>query len=198
MLRKFLKIIYIKLIKKYYKSFYSLSIGRNTVIHRPKKLEGARNIYIGNNSFIGSDAWLATFPTYHGIKYSPKIIIEDNVSIGRYANITAIDQITIKSGCLISEFFYTSDHSHGYDPSLGIYPAEQQLFSKGKVTIGPGCFIGFRVCVMPGVNIGKGCVVGSNSVVTKDLPDFTIAVGVPAKAIKRFNFDTKTWVNIEL
>lgn len=195
MIRKILKSLYILLCRNYYKIFYSLTLGENSVIHRPKKLEGGKDIRIGKNSFIGSDSWLATFPVYHGVHYTPEIVIEDNVSIGRYANITAINQIIIKKGCLISEFFYTSDHTHGYDPSLGIYPAEQPLFSKGKVVIGSGCFIGFRVCVMPGVSIGKGCVIGSNSVVTKDLPDYSMAVGVPAKVIKKYNFDNKSWEN---
>jgi lipopolysaccharide O-acetyltransferase len=45
------------------------------------------------------------------------------------------------------------------------------------------------------VNIGRGVVVGAGAVVTSDLPEYTVAVGIPARVIKKFNFDSKKWTN---
>jgi acetyltransferase-like isoleucine patch superfamily enzyme len=86
-----------------------------------------------------------------------------------------------------------SDHTHGYDPIPGKFPLDQDLFSKGPVILEAACFIGYRVSVMPGVRIGKGCVIGSHSVVTKNIPDYCMAAGVPAKIIKKYNFNTLRW-----
>ena len=63
-------------------------------------------------------------------------------------------------------------------------PYERTIFSKGKVVIGNYVWLGNNVCVMPGITIGDGVVVGANSVVTKDIPPYCVAAGVPAKIIK--------------
>ena len=68
--------------------------------------------------------------------------------------------------------------------------------SKGPVEIGENCFIGIRVSILQGVKLGRGCVVASHSVVTKSFPDFTMIAGIPAKAIKKFNFQTNNWESI--
>lgn len=57
----------------------------------------------------------------------------------------------------------------------------------GQVTIGDDCWIGGNVTIMPGVTIGKGCTVGSGSIVTKDIPDFSVAIGNPARVVKKVN-----------
>lgn len=54
----------------------------------------------------------------------------------------------------------------------------------GNVTIGDDCWIGGNTTIMPGVTIGKGCTIGAGSVVTRSIPDFSVAVGSPAKVIK--------------
>ena len=65
----------------------------------------------------------------------------------------------------------------------------------GEVEIGEGSWIGEGVCVI-GAKIGRHCVVGANAVVTKDIPDNTVAVGVPAKVIKKWDEESKTWKSI--
>lgn len=57
----------------------------------------------------------------------------------------------------------------------------------GSVTIGDDCWIGGNTTIMPGVTIGKGCTIGAGSIVTKSIPDFSVAVGSPAKVIKKVN-----------
>lgn len=65
------------------------------------------------------------------------------------------------------------------------------------VNIEEGCWLGQRVCVMPGVTIGARSIIGAASVVTKSIPPYSIAVGSPAKVIKQWNFEKRIWENLK-
>lgn len=65
-----------------------------------------------------------------------------------------------------------------------------------NVHIGDGSWLGTHVVIAGNITIGKHCVIGANSVVTKDIPDYSVAVGIPAKVVKRYNFDTKCWERV--
>jgi lipopolysaccharide O-acetyltransferase len=69
----------------------------------------------------------------------------------------------------------------------------QPLISKGPVKIGPSCFLGYRVAVLPGVSLGAHCVVGAHSVVTRSFPPYSMLAGVPARIIRRFNPSNNVW-----
>ena len=73
-------------------------------------------------------------------------------------------------------------YNHGIEPGKLIQ--EQPLYSKGDIIVGDDAWLGFGVIVLDGVRIGKGAVVGAGSVVTEDIPDGGIAVGVPARVVK--------------
>jgi acetyltransferase-like isoleucine patch superfamily enzyme len=81
-----------------------------------------------------------------------------------------------------------------FGPNVSIYTATHETDIQSRrdnieyakpITIGNDCWIGGNVVVLPGVNIGKGCTIGSGSVVTKDIPDWSVAVGSPARVIKK-------------
>ena len=88
-----------------------------------------------------------------------------------------------------------SSENHGMDPESEKSYMRQPLVSK-PVSIGDGCWIGEKVCILPGVTIGKKCVIGAGSVVTKSIPDYSIAVGNPAKVVKQYNFETQHWEKV--
>lgn len=175
---------------------YHLQLGENSSLEEPKSISGENYIHIGNNTSIGHSAWIAAFDEYLDQSFSPNITIKDNVRIGNYACITAIDEITIADGCLFSEYVYISDHYHGTDPTTNLSPKDQPLFSKGKVYIGKNTFLGYRVTILSGVTLGQNCVVGSHSVVNKSFPDYSMIAGSPAKLIKIFNFEKNEWINV--
>ena len=175
---------------------YGIDAGQNSTIKTPKTIEGSENIIVGENTVIGHSAWISAYDSYFGQKFSPKINIGNDVSIGNYSCITAIDEISIGDGCLFSEYVYISDHYHDANPNSGIPPKYQPILSKNKVVIGENTFVGFRVSILSGVTIGRNCIVGAHSVVTKSIPDFTMVAGIPAKIIKIFDFEKNSWESL--
>jgi lipopolysaccharide O-acetyltransferase len=170
--------------------------GKNSFIVNPMKIEGGNCISLGNNSRIGKHSWVSAFQSYGDQIFSPRIVIGNNVSIGSYFCLTSIREVIIEDGCLFSECVYISDHAHGLDPSCDLPPVAQPLLEKGSVVIGQNTFIGYRACILPGVKLGKNCVVGANSVVTKSFDDYSMIAGVPAKIIKKYSFEERKWVSV--
>ena len=87
----------------------------------------------------------------------------------------------------------TCSHTYSF---VNIPITSQKLESK-PVKIGNNCFIGMDVKVFPGVTIGDNVIIGANSIVTQDIPSFSVAVGSPAKVIKMYDFNTNRWIRID-
>ena len=120
-----------------------------------------------------------------------KLQIGDNCSFGYRNHITCVGEVVIGSNVLTANNVYISDNSHGYE-NIEVPIISQPVKFKRRVQIGSGSWIGENVSRI-GANVGKNSVIGANSVVTSDIPDYWVAVGAPAKVIKRFNQDTKRW-----
>lgn len=178
--RKFIQILY----SGYYASQLK-SVGLQFRLGYPVKfIYGAQYICIGN--------FFTSFPQLRleAIKTetkTPHIIIGDNVSMGYNYQINCIDKIVIGNNVLFGSNIFITDHFHGASniDETYISPNKRALYSKGPVVIDDNVWIGQNVSVMPNVVIGEGCIIGANSVVTHDIPAFSIAAGCPAKIIKR-------------
>lgn len=93
----------------------------------------------------------------------------------------------IGNGVVTGRMVMITDNSHGHTHSLSelnLTAFQRPLVSKGAVVIDEYVWIGEQVCIMPGVHIGKGAIVAANSVVTKDVPPYTVVGGCPAKILK--------------
>ena len=176
--------------------FYRLKLGhfgRHSRIINPLSIEGRKNIYIGNNVAVHYKSWLASVPLT-GCEKS-LLIIGDGCVIGSFNHIFATQKIIIHNNVLTASRVYISDNLHGYS-DINIPIIKQPIVQNNTVEIGEGSWLGENVCVL-GTHIGKHCVIGANSVVTKDIPDYSVAVGIPAKVIKRFDLESKSWRRID-
>jgi acetyltransferase-like isoleucine patch superfamily enzyme len=113
-------------------------------------------------------------------------LIGNNVNINYDCHIACINKIIIEDNVLLGSRVFITDHFHGQinREELVIPPSLRVVSSKGSVTIGMNTWVGEGVSIMPNVKIGKNCIIGSNSVVTKSFPDNSIIGGIPARIIK--------------
>mgnify|MGYP003491188605 CR=1 FL=1 len=166
--------------------------GKKSLILSPLSLEGKFNIEIGQHVIIQEHSWLAALPlTGSGVE----LIVKDESVVGHYCHIYATKSIIIEKNVLIADKVYISDNVHSYD-NIDIPIKNQPIKQCNSVRIGESSWIGENVCVI-GASVGRHCVIGANSVVTKDIPDYSVAVGVPAKVIKKYNFETQIWEKVE-
>ena len=175
----------------YNKNKYA-KFGKESTIKCPLRIDGAKNIMVGNNVIIQGKTWLAAMPLTGN---KPQLIIEDGCVIGHFNHIYATGHIVLHKNVLTADKVYISDNLHGYE-DINIPIKDQPIIQNGEVEIGEGSWLGENVCVL-GAKIGKHCVIGSNSVVTRDIPDYSVAVGAPAKVIKKYDFDKKEWIKIQ-
>jgi len=171
------------------------SIGKGSWIVYPCLSFNPKGIYIGENVSVFENCWLDCIKEYARVKFNAMLEIGDRTSIGRNAHFIATNKISIGKDVVIAERVYISDNLHGYeDITKGIM--SQDLVMPGSVTIEDEVWLGEGVCVLPNVTIGKHSIIGSNSVVTKNIPPYSVAVGVPACVIRQYNQFTKKWERI--
>ncbi|CZQ95756.1 acyltransferase [Trichococcus ilyis] len=193
-----------KTIKRIIKNL--LTLFRYPILSVILKRKGAKNLYIGlgitindfsrisvgKNVYIGHDARCLIVKNYHGGVYNPFIKIGNNVSIGNRCSFLSAAPIVIKDNNLIASDVMITSENHGMDPEDSDSYATQPLVAK-PVEIGEGCWIGEKVCILPGVVLGDRCIVAAGAVVTKSFPAYSIVGGVPAKLLKKYNKDTHEW-----
>jgi acetyltransferase-like isoleucine patch superfamily enzyme len=160
-----------------YLKYHNVKFGSNTFVKKNFEIKKSKNsfIEIGDNCIIQENAFfLLTMP-------NPKLTIGDNVSIGRSSIIAIKDHLKIGSNTEISANVFICDQSHNI--LKGELITNQSSIIE-KVIIGSDVWIGTGVTVLKGVTIGNGSVVGANSVVNKNIPDYQIWAGNPAKFIR--------------
>lgn len=118
-----------------------------------------------------------------------------------YSRIAARGYVRIGEYVAMGPNCFIADFNHAYEDILRPVKLQGNTFIPRKdgspnVEIGDGSWLGTHVAIAGNVRIGKHCVIGANSVVTKDIPDYSVAVGIPAKVIKRYNLKTKSWKKI--
>lgn len=163
--------------------------GKKSRIDKPLRVNGKNFIELGDNVIVHPYSWLEC-QTLTGCP-TPKLKIGKNSTIGHFNHIYATQSIVLEDYVLTADKVYISDNFHSYEnPDRPIIT--QPIKQVNPVRIGEGSWLGENVCVI-GASIGKHCTIGANSVVTHDIPDYSVAVGAPARVIKQYNFETKQW-----
>jgi acetyltransferase-like isoleucine patch superfamily enzyme len=150
-----------------------------------------QHIYCGNLVRVGKNCRIEGITSYNKISFSPQIIIHDKVSIQQNLHLTCAQKIEIGSNTAIATNVTITDIHHTY---LDIeIPIEQQDIVVKPVLIKEDCKIYNNVVILPGVVIGKHVTIAANAVVTKDIPDYCVAGGIPAKILKQYNEIKGIW-----
>lgn len=181
-MKKVFRYLYTGYFSRFFRSF-----GKSSLISPYFRcVRGLNYIVVGERSYIGANVELTAWDTYHSQHFSPEIVIGNNVSIRDCSHITAIQSIRIGNGVLTGPNILITDNAHGDSVAklLDISPVLRPLVSKGPVVIEDNVWIGEKSSIMPGVHIGKGCIIAANSVVTKDIPPYCVAAGIPARVVK--------------
>lgn len=147
---------------------------------------GEKYIRVGSDVRFDDHIQLTAWDRYEEQRFTPEIIIGDGCAFGSANHITAINRIEIGNHVLTGKNVLITDNSHGTTErdQLDIPPRLRALHSKGPVVIEDNVWIGDKASILPGVHIGKGSIVGANTVVSKDVPAYSLVVGNPARIIK--------------
>jgi acetyltransferase-like isoleucine patch superfamily enzyme len=153
-------------------------------------LSGALRIRIGPNVAIGSGSWLNV-----NDRKSPSdgLVIGDNCFIGKRNFFSVGRSIILRDYCLTALNCAFIGSAHRYDDPMSAYMTTGVTLD-ADIYVGANCFFGYGAQVIGNVRIGHGCVIGAGALIRTDIPPFSLAVGNPARVIKRFDFSSMQWV----
>ena len=147
------------------------------------------NLLNPQNIFLGSNLWISK--TRLASSKGGKLIIGNHVAIGRFSQIYALQSIIIEDGVLMAENTFISDNTHTFT-DITTPVRDQDIKPLGNVVIGSGTWIGRNV-VVNGCKIGRNCIIGAYTFLKKDIPDYCVVVGNPARIVKRYNPQSGQW-----
>ena len=155
-------------------TFKKIIIGENCLIEKHSKLVGGRKLNLGDSVVIKTGSIIKS-----GDLEKSKIVIGDRTNINEYCYLDGVGGLLIGNDVLVAPQCSINSSGHEFkNPDMKIIDQSRRL---STVIIEDDVWIGANSTIVPGVKIGKGAVVGAGSVVTKDLPPYSISMGVPAK-----------------
>lgn len=150
------------------------------------RIRGSNHIRLGQDLFIGKDIVWEVIDERRGQHFTPLLTFGNGSSFGDGGHISCVNKVEIGNGVRIGRKVFITDNSHGASvrSQLDTPPNLRPIYSKGPVVIEDTAWIGEMACIMPGVTIGRGAIIGANAVVTHDIPPYSVAAGNPARVIK--------------
>lgn len=171
------------------------SLGEHTYISPYVTMQDMARISVGARTQISRGSLVQVVSSYEGRTYDPEIVIGDDVYLGRRCSVSCMNRISIGNQVTFGDNVYVADSNHGYE--LLDRSVLRQPLVGGSIAIGEGAWLGYGVVVAGTVTIGAHTVVGANSVVTRSLPDRVVAVGAPARIVKRYDDAQGRWVRVD-
>jgi lipopolysaccharide O-acetyltransferase len=156
------------------------SFGEASIVYKPAWVYGPQKMAIGAHSVILQGTWLSVEQPAWGHE-APALRIGDRVGIRPYCMISVSESVILEDDVIVGAFSSIIDSDHTY--ALGRPNVMHNPVESTPIRIGRGTWLGERVAVLRGSDIGRCCIVGANSVVRGQIPDYSIAVGAPAKVV---------------
>lgn len=165
------------------------------LVRRPSYIRGKRNIRWGKGFTTGVGTRLDVFSG----DASPRLVFGNGVQLNDHVHIGVIERVEIGHQVLIASRVFITDHNHGDYQKPGLHsapavPPQQRPVVANPVRIGDRVWLGEQACILPGVTIGEGAIIGAGSVVTRDVPANTIVAGNPARVIRIFDRASESWI----
>lgn len=151
-------------------------------------------ISVGDNVLVLDFARIEGITHFNDRFFTPQIELCDGVSIQQGIHLTCAESVRIGKNTAVAAYVTITDIHHPYT-DINI-PIEQQDVEVRPVSIGENCKIYNGAVILPGVCIGNHVTIGANSVVTHDIPDYSVAVGIPARVVKRYDFEQNKWIKV--
>ncbi|MGS2872527.1 acyltransferase [Enterobacter huaxiensis] len=172
----------------FYKIFFFKKSRLYGYIGKPIYFTGLKNVSIGKKFRL--------YPMWRfEILESGTVTIEDDVSIGQFFHLVSLgSELVIKKGTVISADVLITNSDHRFN--VIDVPIYRQPMNNKITMIGENCFIGAGAKILAGTTLGKQCVVGANSVVKGNFPDYCVISGIPAKIIKKYDVESKQWLTV--
>jgi acetyltransferase-like isoleucine patch superfamily enzyme len=167
------------------------SYGKDVYIEPGVVINRPRYVHIGDHVRIKQNTNINVHPSDKESKEGI-LFIGKNTHITQGVIISALHRIVIEEDVGIAPYVCIIDNSRKAGDINR--PLQEQTIETGPVHIGAGSWLAYNVCVLPNVRIGKHCLIGALSVVNRDIPSYSVAVGSPARVVKRFDFNRKEWV----
>ncbi len=160
--------------------------GKNAVVGRKARMD----LFPYNRFELGADSFVEDFSVINNAV--GEVVIGERTLIGLYN--VLIGPVELGSDIMLAQNVVVTGMNHNFkDVTL---PLSKQKDTIDKTIVKDEVWIGANSVIVAGVTVGKHAVVAAGSVVTKDVPDFSIVAGNPAKVIKRYNFETEEWERV--
>ncbi len=160
------------------------------LVRRPVYIRGRKGLSFGTGFTTGYRCRMEIFAP-------GKLHFGKDCKLGDQVHIVASESVRFGDHCLLASNIFISDTNHGDSTEAPDTAPDQRRLTSRPVSIGSNVWIGEGVCILPGSTVGDGCILGAHSVVKGQIPAYTVAVGAPAKPVKRYCFDTRQWEHCE-
>ena len=175
------------------KRFLFGAYGKDVYIEPEVVINRPRFVHLGDHVRIKRNTSINLHPqdkkSREGI-----LFVGNDVIISEGCIISGCNKVVIEENVGISPYVMIVDNSR--KPGDVIRPSKEQKLEIGSVHIGADSWIAYNACILPNVTIGKHCIIGALSIVNSDIPSYSVAVGAPARVVKRFDFERRQWVRV--
>lgn len=173
-------------------------LGKRCLIENGVRFFHSRRVFLGDRVFIGERSFLDVGPSSAAIRIGDdshlgrgvvlrtqegEIVIGGNANISTYSLVYSYGGIEIGDDCLIAQHVEIVGGAHNHDDLSS--PIRLQGRLPSRIVIGNDCWIGSHAVILGGSTIGRGSIIGAGAVVHKDIPEYSIAVGVPARVVRK-------------